>query len=1232
MNRNLGWKFALIVVLAVVAFWTLYPPSRTIKPGIDLAGGTSLTYEIDPTGLADAERHGLSQRMIAVLQRRVDPHNVRNLLWRPQGATRFEVVMPLASAEAREKRENFEVAMDELMARNVNPAAVMRILDQPQQQRKESLERLAHGCEDTMSIFEELASIYDQRQQLRSQRDQYQAELDELADEVSEVGITIADVEDEVHGWSQLSEQELAETLRDYLDEDDAEKLELLTRYVEAYRGWAEAVDELTDPEEGLNIRYERARSELDDLNVTREQMIAVLETPNENEQRNALEQLKEQFPERAEQIRLVATTFEQYQPFRGRLDDPRDLQRMLEGAGILEFRIIPTRFEDVLRDEQIDTYVENLTQRGPRYASDESYVWLEIEDPEEWNVPGSITAPFGAREYVLTSNLDNEKMLQDGQQRQWQLERARPTSDQMGRRAIAFRLDQRGGATFGRITGDNLERQLGIMLDNRALSAPTIQSRITTEGTITGNFSQTEINDMIDKLNAGSLPARLIEQPISVRTVGPSIGAENRDQGITAVIVGFFLVAAFMIVYYLIAGVLANVALFLNVLFVLGFMVLLRATFTLPGIAGLILTIGMSVDANVLIFERIREEQKRGSSLRIAIKNGYERAFRTIFDANVTTFITAAILLWQAPEEVKGFAIVLMLGIVASMFTALFVTRVFFDWLTTRKILKDKLSMLAFFGKTSINWMAARKYFFTVSAILILAGIGAFLSRDEATNSKYGIEFTGGTSVEVTLREGAELARQDVADRIHAIGREINNPALAAAGVYSVGQTGDRYEITTTATNETVATITLPAEQQLAATQVRAQIAQAARQTGYQLSELNVRADNENTFTVSTGQMNTAIVREVLTQAFPQADVSDPYINQVVNEAVMQALGEYLELERNLQPEIANIERIDEEDIGAYPELADFLGGVRITTSLQIPATRSTIENRLRDIRFRDDDVEDMQWYEHRLLDENLRPLEADREYSEFVYISSSPEAGAQMPDDQWQQFAAAEEQKITQAMQLEASLPRVTQIDPSIGGEAKTQAVIAIFLSLLAIIGYIWVRFGSARYGLAAIAALVHDVTITLGALVACTYIAGTAIGDALLIRDFNIDLTIIAAFLTLIGYSLNDTIVVFDRIRENRKKKQLVPQTVSDSINETIPRTILTSLTTFLVVLVMYIFGGAELRGFTFAIGLGVIVGSYSSIAIAAPLLLIGAGKTANEKKPARTTVSSKPATAN
>jgi SecD/SecF fusion protein len=269
-------------------------------------------------------------------------------------------------------------------------------------------------------------------------------------------------------------------------------------------------------------------------------------------------------------------------------------------------------------------------------------------------------------------------------------------------------------------------------------------------------------------------------------------------------------------------------------------------------------------------------------------------------------------------------------------------------------------------------------------------------------------------------------------------------------------------------------------------------------------------------------------------------------------------------------------------------------------------------IEGRFKDLRFKPD-VRDLDWYFYRILGSDLKRAEADQPVSAFIYLSVEPEAGfRELSEDEWRRFVENETNKVLAATRLETSLPRVTQIDPSVGAEAKTRALIAIVLSLFAIVTYIWIRFGSFRYGVAAIVALVHDVCITLGAVTACTYIATSTIGERLLIGDFKINLAMIAAFLTLIGYSLNDTIVVFDRIRENRRKARLTPLTITNSINQTISRTILTSFTTFIVVLIMYIFGGQGLRGFTFAIGFGIIIGTYSSIAIAAPILLLGGGQ--------------------
>jgi len=291
---------------------------------------------------------------------------------------------------------------------------------------------------------------------------------------------------------------------------------------------------------------------------------------------------------------------------------------------------------------------------------------------------------------------------------------------------------------------------------------------------------------------------------------------------------------------------------------------------------------------------------------------------------------------------------------------------------------------------------------------------------------------------------------------------------------------------------------------------------------------------------------------------------------------------------------------------------LSDFLGGVKITFKVGLPVTLEDFKGRLGDLRYKPD-VKDMQWYNYRVMGPDMNIANPDGALESLVYISAQPDVDfSDLSKEEWSRFVENESLKVVSAGRLETSLPRVTQVDPSIGVEAKTRALIAIALSLFAIVAYIWVRFGDVRYGIAAIVALVHDVCITLGAVTACTYVASRPIGQWLLIGDFKIDLAMIAAFLTLIGYSLNDTIVVFDRIRENRKKAQLSAQIISNSINQTISRTILTSFTTFIVVLIMYIFGGEGLRGFTFAIGFGIIVGTYSSIAIAAPILLFGRAK--------------------
>jgi len=1216
MSRNLVPKIVFILVLVAIAVVSLYPPSKTLKPGIDLAGGTSLIYAIDMEGLSGAEEKDLAQRMITVLRRRIDPANIQNLVWRPQGNTRFEIQMPLASKETQQKRDEYLAALNNLLDENINPAVIMRALQAPPEQRKEQIAAFAQGDPNRLETLNSLVSVYDERKQVQDRRDTLAQELQTLGAKLTAAQVDLDRVQANRREWTKLNDEALRKALTDYLGSDT--QLELLTNYVKVYKEYSDALSRLTMPD-GLNERYEQARRQLDQLNLSEERISYVLEMdPGSAERAKQIEELKTRFPDRKDEIQAVVAAFEAYRPFRGRLDDPADLQRVLKGAGILEFRILPTTDRTDLGAAEIEQYIENLKDKGPKAASDSRYVWVQIENIQEWKTPSSIIGQFGDKYYVLASNLPDETMLHGvGGSRDWKLESSYPTSDRMGRRAIGFTLNIKGGDLFYNLTLKNPNRPLAILLDDVAISAPNITAEggIRQQGIIQGTFSETEVSDMVNKLNAGSLPARLIEQPISERVIGPSVGADNLRKGIRSGIIGLVVVVGFMLVYYAIGGSIADVALLLNILFVLAIMAMIRATFTLPGIAGLILTIGMSVDANVLIFERIREEQERGVGLATAIRNGYGRAFSAIFDSNLTTILTAAILYYVASEDIKGFAIVLMLGIGSSMFTAIFVTRTILDFLVSKRILKDRLVMLRLISVPHINWMGMRKAFYAISGTLVVVGLAAFLVRG---NSKYDIEFTGGTSVQIDLKDGVTLTRQQVEDRIVETGRKLDNRDLQTATVYSVGEpigqapngnnVYDQYEITTTAINRLETTVTFPQGNRPTVEAATADIRKAEAETERPMGEFEVAASGDQSYVVSSSRVNPALVQNVLAKAFPQAQVDESEVQEVVTDAIRQAFEGELEVQQNLHPTIASTVRVTDEVVDNYPELAPYIGGLRLDTTLATPATMAEINQRIKDLRFRPD-TQDLAWYPYAVYGLDLKPVEPSQTVSGFTFVSVEPEAGLRdLSEEEWQQFIQNEKSRVLLATQRETSLPRVTQIDPFVGSEAKTRALISVVLALAAIVGYIWLRFGSLRFGLAAIACLFHDVSIGLGAISASAFLAATFIGSALLIGDFRINGAMIAAILTLLGYSLNDTIVVFDRIRENRRKSQLTPQSVTNSINETLSRTIITGLTTLFVVVVMYVFGGPGLRGFNYVIGIGLIVGTYSSIAIAAPLLLI------------------------
>ncbi|MBU1084542.1 MAG: protein translocase subunit SecD, partial [Candidatus Omnitrophica bacterium] len=331
------------------------------------------------------------------------------------------------------------------------------------------------------------------------------------------------------------------------------------------------------------------------------------------------------------------------------------------------------------------------------------------------------------------------------------------------GQPYVSLELNDKGGDLFADITDKNVGRRLAIVLDGEVYTAPVIRERIPSgRAQITGNFSLQEAKDISLILRAGALPApvKIIEE----RSVGPALGKDSVEKGIRAIIMGGLAVLVFMAAYYLLAGIVADLALVLNILIITGALSYFGATLTLPGIAGLVLTIGMAVDANVLIFERIREESKVGKALRAAIHAGYDKAFWTILDANVTTLITALILFQFGTGPVRGFATTLSIGILASMFTALFVTRLILDLITMNNTRMLKLRMMQFFSQPNIQFIKIRKIAYGVSILVIAVGLTMFFQRGA---KNYGIDFTGGTLLQFKFTQTvtAQEVRETLTD-----------------------------------------------------------------------------------------------------------------------------------------------------------------------------------------------------------------------------------------------------------------------------------------------------------------------------------------------------------------------------------------------------------------------------------------------------------------------------------
>ncbi len=1199
------WKPIVVVLVIALFALLLYPPSTRLKPGIDLAGGTTLIYNVNIPEDTGRSNEQIIDETISVLRERVDPSGLMNLVWRQVAGNRIEIQMALASPEVKQRREAFKEAEKALFAGQLNPRQVENAMQMPAEQRSAELEKLAKNNPQTLAKLRELATLYDAFAEASNVNQQTQAAYNEAQAALNEA------VGDE--------QETLQKTVDNLLQE--------LIVHARAYNAARDAYNQALNQKLASNV----TPAEL-------EKAFAAENTRPGNAgvsaRDEAIDQLVADHPEQAEQIRKVAADYASYEEVKGPLDDPNDLITLLQGSGILEFRIVAATNEPGL---DVEGYLEQLQERGPNAGRSKPWRWFAIDDIAEYvesdaslaaleRDPGTffnsrniIGAEYGGRYYLLLANIPGMAITYADEG--WELTGARRGADELGQPAIDFTLNAVGGQLMGSLHRANQGREMAIVLDGQVISSPRLSSDggiITTRGQISGGrggFNQTELAYLLRTLRAGSLEGTIGEYPISIKTTGPQLGQDNLEAGLKAAIAALILVAVFMAAYYLAFGLIADFALFTNMVLILGTMAMFQATFTLPGIAGIVLTIGMAVDANVLIFERIREELARKADFKTAVRLGYEKAFSTIIDANITTFITCVVLFYTASAEVKGFAITLMIGILATLFTALFATRVIVEMaIVFGKVrgLPMLPTLIPAIGRTlspNINWVSKRYGFFVISGILMISGISMVAYRGV---DMLDIEFRSGTQVSFDLKDDQTLPIGEARERLQAYG------AVAALLQNSEPVPADRQTIA-----DRLRTVVAEAEERAAEDPNADPLDFRLFEQASVVTEGETTGDAANAFGVSTLMTDALAVSGLVKAAFADELAQTRPIDFARMDAERIGNAPVFPIRT------ANLgEDIDRPLVNV--DATDYLGGAAIVLEDLRPAvTIEDIEDRIARMRMQPafEKLGFRQYTVEPIGAPASTDAEGNRYYSAAVVMTrdegtnyiEDPDAFADrggLADTEWS--------LVVDALRRDTSLASVNNFSSQVSGTMQQQAIVALSLSLLAVVAYIWLRFGSIRYGLAAIIALVHDVALTLGLVAISGYLQALDVFGLFLLDPFKIDLAMVAAVLTIVGYSLNDTIVVFDRIRENRGRlARETPQIVNDSINQTISRTVLTSGTTLLAVLTLYILGGAGVHGFAFAMLIGVAVGTYSSVAIASPALLaLGGGLRAPEPPQAET----------
>ena len=668
--------------------------------------------------------------------------------------------------------------------------------------------------------------------------------------------------------------------------------------------------------------------------------------------------------------------------------------------------------------------------------------------------------------------------------------------------------------------SSDNKGEKSAIILNGQVRSAPSFQGRIYGSGIITGSFTVGEAEDLAKVIKTGSLQVK--PEPVSSQTIGATLGKRSIELGMFSISAGAILVLMFILAYYRLAGMVAFTAIALNVFLIYGVVQFIEATITLPGIAGLVLTMGMAVDANILIYERIREEINKGKELLQAVRSGFDRAMVTILDANITTFIAGVVLYNVGVGPVRGFAVTLMVGILTSLFTALFVTRLVFHYLMDRKLL-EQFKVATWFTGLHFDFVKLGKGAFAGSIIAIIAGLA--YSTTVPADKVLGLDFTGGASVELRLSEPQTVAQvRDLMATDEAFNAEFPDPMVNTMGSLVDGKASS-FSVKLKISEEQRAQF----EEEI----------KAAKERGEQYEP--------------------------------------PYKRQLLgNPRLPLVAGAFSKVENN-------------EDPGQPVNLA--YAEVHFESPVEVAEVRQRLESQ-------------------RGGNPNVSPIEGDEPQTTDLWVEFPIAKNASTTDITDAITTALDGMQDTtgQPVALSNPIPSAEIISGRMVGELRTAAIGALVLSLFLIVMYIRLRFREYKYGFAAVAALVHDVLITF-----CGVVALNSLG----LVNAEIDLPMIAAFLTIIGYSINDTIVIFDRVRENvgehdrlGDSKETFPELLNRSINQTLSRTILTSGTTLFVVFAVFLVNrgtGSGLEGFSFALIIGILSGTYSTIFIASPVVL-------------------------